>query len=273
MSYNSRIKQPGGEFFVKIQRHFVARLGLAGASVMGLLEFLDQAQPTAGLPLATRQRILADLQGIVGKNKVDEALSLLLGMGWVKKIERREVKKNIVQWGEYSLDCDRINADLAAGSPGVPNPGSPASPNRDQPGPKSGTNSVPVPGPDPVPDLGSPNKEEVEPDLEGDLEGDLKASSAADHQKIMKAASDLSNLLNSALEAGELGPRTADALATLAAKVWVEHGGDRDRDVKHVRNFILGLPAQEEDEWDEKLAWAIRRNCNFPSELLKLEVL
>lgn len=124
-----------------------------------------------------------------------------------------------------------------------------------------------------IPPLRKPCKQEHH-----HLEKNDGEASTADHEKSMKAADDLTQLLNSARSVGEIGERTSGALITLIAKTWLEHGGDRAKDVKHVRTFIKELPvpvAEDEsdsDKWDEKLAWAVLR-CNFPSELTQMEVL
>jgi hypothetical protein len=114
MSRDSRIiYQPGG-IFVMVRVELVTLLGFSHAAILGYLDFIDRGRQSEGEPLATRARIIADLQGILGKNKVDEALGDLVGRGWVKKIERREVRANIMQWFEFSLLPENINDDLAA---------------------------------------------------------------------------------------------------------------------------------------------------------------
>lgn len=131
MAINSRIGHPKGASFVQIQRWIVVELGLPCAAVIGHLDFLDSATVEAGQPLATRQRIIADLEGIIGRNCVDKAIQTLVELGWLVKIERTTVNKNITTWFEFALDAEAINNYLS-GKPGVPKPGNPASRNRDQ---------------------------------------------------------------------------------------------------------------------------------------------
>lgn len=100
------------------------------------------------------------------------------------------------------------------------------------------------------------------------LEKNEEESDAADFEL-------MTNLLRAASDVGEIGLKTTDALTTLVANCWVAHGGDRKKDVEHIRNFILSLPCVDEDgyeKWDEALAWEIRRCCKFPSQLSKLKL-
>lgn len=78
MSRTSRIPHPPGSRFVAISRWAVTQWGLAEAAVLGLLDFLDRGQQTEGMPLANRKRIVADLDGIVGRDVVDKALRTLV---------------------------------------------------------------------------------------------------------------------------------------------------------------------------------------------------
>lgn len=78
MSRTSRIPHPLGGRFVQIQEWAVKRWGLAEAAIVGLLDFYDRGQQDAGMPLASRQRIVADLEGIVGRDAVDKGLRTLV---------------------------------------------------------------------------------------------------------------------------------------------------------------------------------------------------
>ncbi|MDO8293428.1 MAG: hypothetical protein Q7T29_11280 [Gallionella sp.] len=55
----------------------VERFGLAGAAIIGLLDFFDRAQSVPEQPLASSARIIADLEGIVGRDSVLQALKTL----------------------------------------------------------------------------------------------------------------------------------------------------------------------------------------------------
>lgn len=100
--------------------------------MLGLLDFLDSAQECPEQPLATRQRVIAELEGMVGRNAVDLALNDLVCKGWIIKIERTAIQKNIVYWHDYALSPERINADLSGGNSDVPNSGPRGSRRRDR---------------------------------------------------------------------------------------------------------------------------------------------
>lgn len=107
---------------------------------MAEIDFLDRAQDTPGRPVASRARILADLEGLVGRNSVDNALRILVEAGWLKRHERRTLGPfNIQRSYEFSLDAFAIAASLGrsmmdsnSGDPDVPISESRQSPNRDQ---------------------------------------------------------------------------------------------------------------------------------------------
>lgn len=77
MSRTSRIPHPSGSRYVAIYAWAVGRFGLAGAAIIGLLDFLDRAQTRPSQPLASRARIIADLEGISGRDAIDQALKVL----------------------------------------------------------------------------------------------------------------------------------------------------------------------------------------------------
>jgi len=64
--------------------------------VLGVLDFLDRTQPRPHQFICTRTRLIADLEGLVGKNKVDEALAQLIKLGWV-------VRREETVWGQRNL--------------------------------------------------------------------------------------------------------------------------------------------------------------------------
>lgn len=81
MSRTSRIPHPAGSRFVAVHQWAVHRFGLAGAAVLGVLDFWDRGQDLAEQPLGSRNRIVAALEGMVGRNLVDAALHDLLAAG------------------------------------------------------------------------------------------------------------------------------------------------------------------------------------------------
>ena len=136
----SRIPHPLGGRFIQVWEWAVRTIGRDAAIVMAEIDFLDRAQDTPGRPVASRARILADLEGLVGRNSVDNALRILVEAGWLKRHERRTLGPfNIQRSYEFSLDAVAIAASLGhsmmnsdSGDPDVPISESRQSPNRDQ---------------------------------------------------------------------------------------------------------------------------------------------
>jgi hypothetical protein len=94
--------------------------GLAGAAIIGLLEFLDRAEELPEQPLASRARIIADLQGLVGRNAVDAALDELVKSKAVSRhIEVQPGKNNIKRLVRYGLDLPGLEQLL--GTPEIGN--------------------------------------------------------------------------------------------------------------------------------------------------------
>ncbi len=144
MSRTSRIPHPPGSRFVSLYHWAVRRFGIAGAAVLGLLDFLDRAHDTPGQPLASRARIIAELEGIVGKHMVDQALKDLIGAGVIHRNEETTMgRRNWETRVEYSLDIAGLKQLLA-----TPETGSSGElQNRDFRGlPKPGPDSGLIPG-------------------------------------------------------------------------------------------------------------------------------
>lgn len=105
MSRTSRIPHPAGSRYVAIYAWAVGRFGLAGAAIIGLLEFFDRAQSVPGQPLASRARILADLEGIAGRDAIDSALKALQDASVIEKNTITEPGlKNLERRVQYSLN-------------------------------------------------------------------------------------------------------------------------------------------------------------------------
>ena len=136
----SRIPHPLGSRFIQVWEWAVRTIGRDAAIVMAEIDFLDRAQDAPGQPVASRARILADLEGLVGRNSVDNALRILVEAGWLKRHERRTLGPfNIQRSYEFSLDAVAIAASLGHsmmdsgfGDPDVPISETRQSPNRDQ---------------------------------------------------------------------------------------------------------------------------------------------
>lgn len=116
------------------------RFGLAGAAIIGLLEFYDRAKEVAGQPLASRARIIADLQGIVGKHVIDAALRDLKQAGAIQRHVKTEPgNNNLKNTVTYGLDLPGLSCIL-----GIPDSGNSRnsrnreSPKLPEPGPESG---------------------------------------------------------------------------------------------------------------------------------------
>lgn len=144
MSRTSRIPHPPGSRFVSLYHWAVRRFGIGGAAVLGLLDFLDRAHDAPEQPLASRARIIADLEGIVGRNGVDRALQDLVAAGVIHRNEETAMgRRNWETRVEYSLNITGLRQLLA-----TPENGSYGdSRNRELPGlPESGTDPGPIRG-------------------------------------------------------------------------------------------------------------------------------
>lgn len=124
MSRTSRIKHPPGGRFVQLHAWAVEAEGREVAAVLGLLDFLDRAQPDAGRTLCGPDRIIEELRGIVGRDAVRRAIARLVELRWVT--ERRRTtpnarSTNIVTHVGYAVNAEAINEFLR-------NPGNQESP-------------------------------------------------------------------------------------------------------------------------------------------------
>lgn len=109
MSRTSRIPHPPGSRFVSLYHWAVRRFGIGGAAVLGLLDFLDRAHDAPEQPLASRARIIADLEGIVGRNGVDRALQDLVAAGVIHRNEETTMgRRNWETRVEYSLNISGL---------------------------------------------------------------------------------------------------------------------------------------------------------------------
>lgn len=110
---NSRISHPPGGRFLQIQEWAVQAVGKAAAAVLADLDFLDRGQEQAGCILASRSRLIADLEGFVSRDTVDKALAALVDIGWVHRHERVVMgSRNLQMSHEYSLDADAVSLFL-----------------------------------------------------------------------------------------------------------------------------------------------------------------
>ena len=132
---SSRIPHPPGGRIYLIHHWALTVLGFAGAAVLGVLDFLDRTQPQPHQFICTRTRLIADLEGLVGKNKVDEALAQLIKLGWVvRKEETVWGQRNLQTRHRYALRPDAIAEFLAReGISRVPELGSGKALKRDLP--------------------------------------------------------------------------------------------------------------------------------------------
>lgn len=113
MSRTSRIERPPGSRFLAIFSDDIFLFGLQGAAVIALLDFFDRAHGVGGQPTASRARILADLQGFIGRNSVDVALTQLLKLGVIKKHVGVEMgEKNYTRNIFYSINSPALSAIL-----------------------------------------------------------------------------------------------------------------------------------------------------------------
>ncbi len=119
---SSRIPHPPGSRFIKFYAWQVKRFGFASAAVLSLLDYFDRMHEHSGQKLATRARIVADLQGIVGRDAVDKALSALEDMRVITRhVSTSPGEKNIKRNVDYGLNLSGITRLLA--TPEIRNPG------------------------------------------------------------------------------------------------------------------------------------------------------
>lgn len=110
----SRIGHPSGGRFLLIHEWAVRAVGRGAAAVLGALDFLDRGQEQAGCILATRARLIAELEGFVSRDSVDNALATLIDLGWVHRHARSVMgPRNLQTSYEYSLNADAISAFLS----------------------------------------------------------------------------------------------------------------------------------------------------------------
>jgi hypothetical protein len=111
----SRLPHVAGGRFIQIHDWAVKAVGLGGAAVLGLIDFLDRNQVRPNKPIATRLDISAALQGIVGRDAVDRALRDLADMGWIKRTTHRH-KNNPAELYKFALNAEAIESYINAGS-------------------------------------------------------------------------------------------------------------------------------------------------------------
>lgn len=103
----SRVPHPLGGRHVQIHLWAVESVGFSAAALLGVLDFLDRARERPGELLASRARIIADLEGIVGRSAVDKALDRLREMGWIRRVEK-QIEGNISTRDWYLLAADEV---------------------------------------------------------------------------------------------------------------------------------------------------------------------
>jgi len=136
MSRVSRIRHPPGRRYFKIHLWAVTILGRDTAAVLSALEFRDQFLDVPGTFCVTRAKLIADLEGLVSRNKVDAGIAALIDLDWIASRKLQILgDRNLQTVLELALRPDVINAHLAAdrlpqtGKPGKPGQGAPETPN------------------------------------------------------------------------------------------------------------------------------------------------
>lgn len=114
---NSRLPHVPGARFTQIHDWALREVGLAGAAVIGYIDFLDRNQARSQRPVATRIDICAALQGIAGRDAIDRALNNLVKLGWVIRSSRR-LRNNPAEKYKFALDADAICKYLATQNKG-----------------------------------------------------------------------------------------------------------------------------------------------------------
>lgn len=114
----SRLPSVPGARYVQLHDWAVGEVGLAGAGVIGFLDFLDRNQARPLRPVATRLDISAALQGIAGRDAIDCALRDLVNRGWIVRSVHR-LKNNPAEKFKFALNPNiicRFLADHEGGS-------------------------------------------------------------------------------------------------------------------------------------------------------------
>ncbi len=110
---DSRLPHPRGGRFIQLHAWAVHVVGHSAAAILGLLDFLDRAQERPGQLVATRTRLIAELEGVAGRGAIDDALARLIELGWVRRQEKR-IENNIGTRGWYSLDAAAVARYLSS---------------------------------------------------------------------------------------------------------------------------------------------------------------
>lgn len=108
----SRLPSVPGARYVQLHDWAVGEVGLAGAGVIGFLDFLDRNQARPLRPVATRLDISAALQGIAGRDAIDCALRDLVNRGWLVRSVHR-LKNNPAEKFKFALNSNGICRFLA----------------------------------------------------------------------------------------------------------------------------------------------------------------
>ena len=91
----------------------IKRFGFAGAAILGQLEFLDRAQQDGERPLASRLQLLAALEGLAGRNSVDNALKDLLSAKVITRFQETTFgQKNLETYVKYGLNLAGLAAQF-----------------------------------------------------------------------------------------------------------------------------------------------------------------
>lgn len=129
MARTSRISRRAGSLFVQLYHDDVRVLGRAGAAVLSSMEWLDRVEEEPGRFVGTRARLVAHLQGVVGKNAVFAAVDQLVRLGILKERSATRINQaagNLTTWQEYALDAGRAS-DVLTGNTEPGNPEMPES--------------------------------------------------------------------------------------------------------------------------------------------------
>lgn len=109
MPRDSKIPHPAGGIFLQIHHWALRAVGRDAAAILGHLDFLDRPHEHEGMILASRARLLADLEGFVSRCALDKALADLEEIGWIQR-HKREIfsGRNLSTIHEFSLCSSKI---------------------------------------------------------------------------------------------------------------------------------------------------------------------
>lgn len=116
----TRIQRAPAARFFRIDAGDLERWGLAAATIVGVLDFFDRAEPEAESPLASAAELAEALKGIASRRTVDAALAELELAGVVRRVRKMTIgEKNLLHSVRFALCATRLSEISLALSEGL----------------------------------------------------------------------------------------------------------------------------------------------------------